>query len=170
MDRQRAGGKRASESKGLAVMIRRITAVALVVGTLGAAAVAEAVVTPGFYSGQTAQRADVSLRVISNRRAVITYFFEGAVLGCSNGENIQLNGFRTPRSQRFPIRNGRFGLQAQGSNGAVAAQIRGRIRSPRVTGTIRMVARMNENGELDPNGSITCDSGEVPWSARLRRR
>ena len=42
-------------------MVRRITAVALVVGTLGAAATAEAVVRAGFYSGQTAQQADVSL-------------------------------------------------------------------------------------------------------------
>ena len=147
-------------------MIKRFTAVAVAVGALGASGVAEAAVKAGLYTGETSQKADVSLRVISSKKAVINYSFEGAVLGCENGATIQLEGFKTPRANKFTIKKGKFGFTATGD--AQQVQVRGLIKSPRATGTLRFLAIVNDQGQLDPNGQIGCDSGKLPWAAKRR--
>jgi hypothetical protein len=152
-------------------MTKRVIVVVLVATLVGAMATAAfGAVRAGRYGGKTVQDARVSFTVLANKRFVVRYRLEGAVLDCSNNDSIQLEGFTTPLSNRIPIRasTGRFSFGVESGDVSVGAEVTGTIRSPRAFGTIRMAARLNDQGELDPNGDITCDSGSVRWTARRR--
>jgi hypothetical protein len=149
-------------------MLRKATVAALAVGLLGAAS-AQAAVKAGVYKGKTAQNAAVSLRVISSRKAVVQYSWEGAVLTCDNGKQVQVGGDKTPVTEKFPINSkGQFGFTGGTTDGTASVGVKGRIKAPRATGILRMVARVNEQGALDPNGTVACDSDDVPWTAKKR--
>jgi hypothetical protein len=149
-------------------MLRQFTAIFLAVGLVGAAG-AEAAIKAGVYKGKTRQDAKVSLRVLANKKSVVKYSLEGAVLACSDNENRQLQGFTTASSDRIPLSStGKFGFTIANDDESVAAQVKGTIKAPRATGTVRFVASFNDQNQLDPNGSVRCDSGSVPWSAKKR--
>ena len=150
-------------------MIRRFTAAALCVGVMGATAVsAEAAVKAGVYRGTTDQNARISLKVLFSKKAIIKFAWEGAVMGCSDGNNRQIRGGTTGSRQKIALsRSGRFEIGAQLGDAAEFAAV-GRVNGNRATGAIQVQARVNEQGELDPAGSITCDSEIVEWTARRR--
>ncbi len=150
-------------------MLRRITAAALCIGVLGgAAATAEAAVKAGVYRGQTDQDARISLKVLSSKKAIIKFSWEGAVMGCSDGNNRQIEGGTTGSRQKIKLsRTGRFEIGASLGDAAEFAAV-GRVSGNRATGAIQVQARVNEEGQLDPSGSITCDSEIVEWTARRR--
>ena len=150
-------------------MIRRITAVALCAGVLGgAAATAEAAVKAGNYKGKTAQNAAISLKVLSSKKAIIKFSWEGAAMGCSDGQTRDIAGGTTGSRQKIKLsRSGRFEFGAQLGDAAEFAAV-GRVNGNRATGAIQVQARVNEQSQLDPAGSITCDSEIVEWTARRR--
>jgi len=151
-------------------MLRRLIAAVLCVGVLaGAAATAEAArkYRSGVYRGETAQKAKLSLKVVKSKKAIMNFDWEGAVMGCSDGQNRQLNGFRSPDDVRFKLsKKGKFKIRVGGSEGAVEFNARGRIKKKKATGVIQLQALFNENDELDPQGSVLCDSELVTWTAR----
>jgi hypothetical protein len=149
-------------------MIKRITAVALCVGVFGSAATAEAAIKPGNYRGVTEQNAQVSLKVLSSKKAIIKFSWEGAVMGCSDGQTRQIEGGSTGSRQKIKLtRAGRFEFGAQLGDAAEFAAV-GRVSGNRATGAIQVQARVNDQGQLDPSGGITCDSEIVEWAARRR--
>lgn len=151
-------------------MIRRITAAALCVGVLGgAAATAEAAFKSGVYRGKTAQQAKISLKVISSKKAVVNFYWQGVRMTCSDGEDRTMRGFKSPSSVRIPLsRSGRFSLSVPSRDGAVEFAAVGRIRNSKATGALQVQARANEQEELDANGSIVCDSEIVAWTAKRK--
>ena len=150
-------------------MIRRITAAALCVGVMGGAtATAEAAVRAGNYKGKTEQNAVISLKVLSSKKAIIKFSWEGAVMGCSDGNNRQIAGGTTGSRQKIKLsRTGRFKFGGQLGGAAEFAAV-GRVNGNRATGALQVQARVNEQSQLDPEGSIVCDSEIVEWSARRR--
>ena len=52
---------------------------------LYSAAGADAAFKAGVYRGKTEQNAKISLKVLSSKKAVIKFSWEGAVMGCSDG-------------------------------------------------------------------------------------
>ena len=152
-------------------MIRRITAAALCVGVLGGgAATAEAAFKAGTYKGKTEQNAKISLKVLSSKKAVVNFNWEGAAFGCSDGQNGQIPGFKTDRSVKIKLKkNGRFSFSAGNEAGSLEFAAAGRIKGSRATGALQVQLRVNEERELDPNGSITCDSEIVEWSAKRKK-
>ena len=104
-----------------------------------------------------------------NKKQLIRYFLEGGVLRCSRGRNLQLDGFTTSSRERIPINaRGKFAFSADNDDESVAVDVSGTINTARATGTIRMVATINDQRDLDPNGDITCNSGSVSWTAKKR--
>jgi hypothetical protein len=148
-------------------MIRRITAAALCLGVLGgAAATAEAAVKAGLYTGLTEQQAEVSLRVAANKKSVFRYSFEGAVLECSDGVPRQLEGTSTGSTKFKLNRQRKFGFQGTHPSGAAIVAVNGKIgQGGRASGTLRMVALVDETNSLNPQGTIQCDSGRLRWVA-----
>jgi len=149
-------------------MIKRTTALALLVGMFGSVATAEAAIKPGNFRGKTDQGAIVSLKVLSSKKAIIKFAWEGAVLGCSDGQNRQIEGGTTGSRQKIALsRTGRFRFGAQLGDAAEFATD-GRVNGNRATGALQVQARVNDQGQLDPAGSITCDSEFVTYSLRRR--
>src|ERR1700754_2853189 len=80
---------------------------------LCATASAAAAIKPGNYRGKSEQGAVVSLKVLSSKKALIKFTWEGAVLSCSNGQQVQIEGGTIGSSQKIALsRTGRFGFNA----------------------------------------------------------
>ena len=150
-------------------MIKRITVLALCIGVFGSAATADAAFKAGVYRGKTAQGAKVSLKVISSKKAVIKFSWEGAALGCSDGQDRPIDGTTSPSNVKFPLsRTGKFGFTADSPDGSLSFGAQGKIKNSTAKGGLQVQARINESNQLDPNGSITCDSDIVPWSEKRK--
>jgi hypothetical protein len=148
-------------------MIKRITALALCIGLFGSVAVADAAFKAGVYKGKTEQGAKVSLKVISSKKAVIKFSWEGAVLGCSDGQSRPIDGTTSPSNVKFPLsKTGKFSFTADSPDGSLSFGAAGQIKNSKAKGGLQVQARINESNQLDPNGSITCDSDIVTWSAK----
>lgn len=146
-------------------MVRHITLAALVAALLLPAA-ADAVVRKGQYAGKTEQDARIGFNVL-NKTTLVQFSWQGAVMECSDGDNRQIEGGRTSRGDPIRIRNGRFEFGGTLGDAAELA-VAGRFRRRKVTGGLQVQARVNGNGELDPQGEITCDSEIIEWTARRR--
>jgi len=148
-------------------MIKRITVLALCVGVFGSTATADAAFKAGVYKGKTAQGAKVSLKVISSKKAVIKFSWEGAVLGCSDGQDRPIDGTTSPSSVKFPLsKSGKFSFTADSPDGELSFGAAGQIKNNKAKGGLQVQAKINESNALDPNGSIFCDSDIVTWSAK----
>ena len=153
-------------------MTRRITAAVLCIGVfMGLVATADAArkYRSGTYKGETSQGAKVSLKVLRNKKALVKFYWEGARLTCSNGQEPSLDGFKTPASEKIKLSSkGKFSFRVRNANGSLEFNAQGRIKNKRATGALQVQARSNEQGQLDPNGSVTCDSDIVAWSAKRK--
>jgi hypothetical protein len=150
-------------------MLRRIIAAVLCIGVLaGAVATAEAArnYKAGTYRGQTEQGAKISLKVLKNKKALIKFNWEGAVMGCSDGENRQIEGFQTPTSERIKLsRRGKFEFTASANDGSVEFATVGQVKKRTAKGALQVqAATQDEAGNV-----ITCDSEIVEWIAKRRR-
>ena len=149
-------------------MTKRITALALLVGIFGSVATAEAAIRPGVYRGKTTQNAVVQLKVLTSKKAIIKFSWEGAAMGCTDGQTRDIAGGTTGSRQKIALsRSGRFGFGAQLGDAAEFAT-EGRVSGNRATGALQVQARVNEQSQLDPQGSIVCDSEIVEYSLRRR--
>ena len=131
------------------------------------AASADAAFKAGNYKGKTAQGAKISLKVISSKKAVIKFSWEGAALGCSDGQSRDIPGQTSPSSVKFPLsRSGKFSFTADFPDGSESFGAAGQIKGNRAKGGLQVQAKINEQNALDPNGAIFCDSDIVPWTAK----
>ena len=147
-----------------AVLLAALLACAV---ALYAAASADASFKAGVYKGKTAQGAKVSLKVISSKKAVIKFSWEGAVLGCSDGQDRPINGDTSPSNVKFPLsRSGKFGFTADNEDGSLSFGTQGKIKNSKATGALQVQAKIDETNALNPNGAIFCDSDIVTWSAK----
>jgi hypothetical protein len=135
---------------------------------LYAAASADAAIKPGTYRGKSEQGAVVSLKVLSSKKALIKFSWEGAAMGCSDNQVRQIEGGTTGSTQKIKLsKSGRFEFGAQLGDAAEFATA-GRVNGNRATGALQVQARVNEAGELDPAGAITCDSEIVEYTLKRR--
>jgi hypothetical protein len=141
-------------TKGLR-LVAAILALGAVVGTVSAAAA-----PPGVYRGTTAQKLSISFTVLGGSVKKLVVKERG---NCSTGQ--VSNGTQGPISA--PIRNGKFVYHGKSPSGATTSQISGTFKGSRAMGTFRITARFNDAGHADPNGTITCTTGVVSWSATL---
>jgi hypothetical protein len=149
--------------------MKRLLVCMLVAGcVLALTSVALAAVQRGTYRGRTEARDPLQFKVDSQKR-VHSFVITDVHLRCTDGDEFDTGTVRTPSSERFRVtRRGRWGFTATGSSGANQYRVRGRIKSPNGSGTVRFVARFNENNQLDPNGSIFCDSGTLDYTVKRR--
>ena len=143
-----------------------VAAVAAAALALSAVA-AEAAFKAGVYRGKTAQGAKVSLKVISSKKAVIKFSWEGAVLSCTDGQDRPIDGTTSPSSVKFPLsRSGKFSFTADNDDGTLSFGAAGKIKNSKATGALQVQAKIDETNALNPNGAIFCDSDIVAWSAK----
>jgi hypothetical protein len=151
-------------------MLRRIIAAVLCIGVLCAGAVATADAASrkykaGSYRGQTEQGATIRLKVLKSKRALVKFYWEGARMQCSDGEDRTIQGAESPADIKIPIKkSGRFRTGGSSQDESINFAIEGRLRGKRAVGALQVQARAeNEDGSV-----LSCDSEIVEWSARKR--
>ena len=149
-----------------------------VVAVLAVAAAFSAVVAPaapaaikrGSFAGATSTDDPVTFKV-DRRGRVISFSFDAVSLTCTDGDGVTTPRVVTPRSERFRVRRGRFGISARNEKTGFGWDADGRFRNRgrRATGTLKVVASFNDANQQDAKGSIKCESDSLTWSVRRRR-
>ena len=140
---------------------------ALIAGAVATASVAEAAVTPGTYRGSIKGAGSIVLKVDSKRR-LVKFVRTKITVKCSDGteatnSKITTTGVAPIKSDgTFVWKADAEDVEQSGHNWRLA----GTIKSPNGSGTLKETVRFNAAGEPDPNGSVTCSTGKLRWSAK----
>jgi hypothetical protein len=154
-------------------MKRALAGTLAVVAAVTGASAAEAAIGAGVFIGATSAKDPLGFRVSGNR--VISFYFEGVHTTCSDGDTFDTPKgkyrIQTPTSKRFKISSsGKWGITARNTRTGFGWDVRGAFKSKGsgASGTLKVVARFNDENYQDPKGNITCKSGTVKWTARRR--
>jgi hypothetical protein len=152
--------------------MRLIISTAVVAAAALGAAPAEAAVAPGAFAGRTTAKDPVGITVGSASRVTSAYF-EGVHMTCTDKDQYDtLKGqYRMHANGRFRIASSRkFTVKKSTNKGASTWSISGRFASKGTgaAGTLSIVQRFNIENQLDPKGSIRCESGKVKLTVARR--
>ena len=152
--------------------IRRLVLVAVIVLALAVPAYAAVTYQSGRYEGHTSQKnsegkkrkisfhADFDAGQLSNIKFVST----GT---CTDGgDSHGTQGGKGSRLFAHPDGNGDFKFTAFSKNKATKLTMRGHIEGTKASGTFKVTSRYDKQGNSDPDGSVTCTSHRVKWSAK----
>jgi hypothetical protein len=149
-------------------------AVAAIVLLTGAGA-ADAAIKKGKFTGETKKGDRVGLRV-DGKEQVHRFFFHGITLRCTDGTKVDTpsgrHRFGTPKGQKFATSERRWGIRTtDDAETGIGWQAAGRFtrNGKKVSGTISVLARFNEDDQQDPNGSVRCRANDLPFKLRLQR-
>jgi hypothetical protein len=130
-------------------------------------AIALAAFTPGSYTGKTSKSTKyrpVSFTVTATKlkNLKITVAFT-----CSDGDpslsKVVLSGFPSQN-----VVNGKYNASFTGSTGGSKYVNKGSISGKTATGTFSGIRHYNARGKIDPAGTITCKTGNVPYTAKTK--
>jgi hypothetical protein len=152
-------------------MRRTFVIAAIAATTVASATVAEAAIRQGAFTGKTAAGDPLGFRVDSSGR-VQSFYFEGVTLKCTDGDKFDTSTGsarnQTPSRSRYKVSSaGRFTISITSTKTGFGWTAKGRFGASGSTasGTLRVLARFNDQNELTPKGSIRCDSGRLSWTA-----
>lgn len=133
------------------------------------ATVAEAAVPKGTYSGKMSDGAAVKLTVSSKQR-LIKIYRKGLKFTCSDGDSF--SSLADTATGSVDVSKGKFDVADTNKADSVTWRMAGRFstKKRKVTGTYKEVRTFNTQNELDPDGTITCETGGLTYSAKLPRR
>jgi hypothetical protein len=130
-------------------------------------AIALAAFTPGNYTGKTSRATKfrpVSFTVTASKlkNLKITVAFT-----CTDGDTslskVVLSGFPSQN-----VVNGRYSATFRGSSGGSKYVNKGSISGKTATGTFSGTRTYNAQGKIDPRGTITCRTGNLPYTAKTK--
>jgi hypothetical protein len=155
--------------------VKRAVAIALLVAGLAAGAtVAEAAVRKGTFTGKTSARYPVGLKV-SRSGKVYAFYYEGVRLNCTDGDELDTptgaDRIQTPRDLLVRVGSKRrFAIHAENDSTGFGWEAAARFnsRGTKVTGTLSVHARYDEQSDPDPNGSVVCTNDDMHFSLRRR--
>jgi hypothetical protein len=130
-----------------------------------APAIAAPDVDSGTFKGKLKRGGTVSFKVTSDKK-LTSFRFTGFRLRCSDGERMKLPKLSSGASRLWITDAGRFLFSAEYTAGATW-RASGTVDGAKAKGRIRVKVRFNRAGEVDPSGSILCDSTRS-FSARNR--
>jgi hypothetical protein len=139
-----------------------------VLGAATFAVTAEAAVSGGTLTGTTTAKDPIGLTVGAGSR-VTTLYFEGVHMTCTDKDEYDtLKGqYRMQAKGRFRIASGgRWTVTKSTHSGASTWSATGNFNAKgnRSTGTLTIKQRFNVENELNPKGSIRCESGKVKFT------
>jgi hypothetical protein len=150
--------------------VTAILSAALVVGV----SAAEAAVKQGTFAGRTTAKDPVGFKVNGSGR-VYAFYFEHVKLKCSDKTSFstQRGAKRnhSPTSSRYRVNSQRrFTIFRTSTKTGLGWTFKGRFSSKggSAAGTLRVLARFDIENQLNPKGSISCDSGRLSWTAKRR--
>ena len=145
---------------------RRLTSLLVIASLAGTAAVAEAAVTKGTYSGKFKQGGTVSLTVKS--QTLIKIVRKKMKFKCSDGDAF-ISKTNTANGT-IDVADGDFDVKDSNENDGDTWKMTGTWKGSKVTGTYRHTATFNAENELDPDGAISCTTGDMTYSAKRPKK
>ena len=156
--------------------MRRTLAVAMAaIGLIAGVSTAVAAIGKGTFAGKTSAGDPLGFRVDSHRN-VYSFYFQGVTLKCSDGDQFDSPSpehpqggteLRTPRSKDYPIVKRKFKIVVKEAQGGRGYTVKGKFTSKnKSTGTLQVYANFDSHDNPDPNGSVHCDSGKLPFTAK----
>jgi hypothetical protein len=153
-------------------MKRTFAIAVLAATTVASATLAEAAIRAATFTGTTSAKDPLGLRVDSSGR-VYSFYFEGVTLKCTDSDQFDTSTGaarnQTPSKTRYRVTaQRRFTISITSTKTGFGWTAKGRFGASGSTasGTLRVLARFNDQNELTPNGSIRCDSGRLSWTAK----
>ncbi|MDQ3935076.1 MAG: hypothetical protein M3340_10670 [Actinomycetota bacterium] len=147
--------------------MRRGALIILVAIAVAGATVAEAAVTPGTYKGSVKSAGSITLKIDSKKR-LVKFVRTNIKVKCDDGTSATNSKITT--TGVAPIKSdGTFVWKADAEDVAESGhnwRLGGTVKSPNASGTLKETVRFNAAGEPDPNGSVSCTTGKLRWSAK----
>lgn len=141
-------------------MKRLLTIVALTTAVLGVAAVADAAFKAGSYRGTTEWDRPMSFTA---SKTEVSGFKIRARYGCTDFDRF----YTTEKG--FPAMDideeGKFSGRFTNSDGSFRARVRGTLTGKTARGSYLAERTYNRQGQLDPDGNITCEVHKMGWKA-----
>jgi hypothetical protein len=152
--------------------LRRLALVAVLVLALAIPAYAATTWQSGKYVGHTSQKnsdgqkrkisfhADFDAGELNNIKFVTTGTCTdgGDSHGSQGGKNSHLFA--------YPNANGDFQFTSFSKDKSTKLTMKGHIAGTKASGTLKVVSHYDKQGNSDPNGSVTCSTHQVNWSAK----
>jgi hypothetical protein len=152
--------------------IRRLALVAVLVLALAIPAYAATTWQSGKYVGHTSQKnsdgqkrkisfhADFDAGELNNIKFVTTGTCTdgGDSHGSQGGKNSHLFA--------YPNANGDFQFTSFSKDKSTKLTMKGHIAGTKASGTLKVLSHYDKQGNSDPNGSVTCSTHQVNWSAK----
>jgi hypothetical protein len=150
---------------------RRLALVAVLVLAIAVPAYAATTWQSGKYVGHTSQKnsegqkrkisfhADFDAGELNNIKFVTT----GT---CTDGgDSHGSQGGKGSHLFAYPNNNGDFKFTSYSKDKSTKLTMRGHIAGTKASGTLKVVSHYDKQGNSDPDGSVTCTTHQVTWSA-----
>jgi hypothetical protein len=147
--------------------MKRVLAIAVLTAALVAGAtVAEAAINKGTFSGKSSAKDPIGLKVDKGGK-VYAFYYDAVRLTCTDGDAFDSptgkDRIQTPNDVKFkPNSKRKFVITANNSQTGFGWEVAGKFNSKgsKVTGTLKVHAKFNEQNQQDPEGSINCTSAK----------
>ena len=147
--------------------MRRGALIVVVAIAIAGASVAQAAITPGTYKGSVEGAGSIVLKIDSKKR-LVKFVRTKITVKCDDGTSATNSKITT--TGVAPIKSdGTFVWKADAEDVAASGhnwRLAGTVRSPNASGTLKETVRFDSAGEPDPNGSVSCTTGKLRWSAK----
>ena len=149
-------------------MRRAATGMVVATAILGAS-IAEAAVPKGTYTGKLSDGGVVQLTV-SKTQKLIKVTRKRHRFKCSDGDTFK--SLRTTDTGTVDVSGKTFDIGDTRDDDAVTWAMTGRfsVKKRKVKGTYTETRTFNEQNQLDPNGTITCKTRDLTYSAALPKK
>jgi hypothetical protein len=149
--------------------MRRLVALLIVASLALCAAVAQAAVPKGTYAGKFSDGGKVTLSV-SKERKLIKLVRRGLKFTCTDGDKFA--SLKSTATGDVDVADGDFDISDTTENDAVTWKMTGKFSTKKrvVKGTYTETRTFNSNDQLDPNGTVTCQTASLTYRAALPKK
>ncbi|MDQ3935075.1 MAG: hypothetical protein M3340_10665 [Actinomycetota bacterium] len=148
---------------------RPLIAILAAASVAAGATVAEAAVPKGTYSGKTSDGGAVKLTV-SKTQKLVKVTRKSLRFTCTDGDKFR--SLSATASGSVDVADGSFDISDTTESDGVTWAMTGKFstKKRKVKGTYSETRRFNDQNELDPNGTITCKTAALTYSAALPKK
>ena len=140
-----------------------LTAASVAVG----ATVAEAAVKKGTYKGKMTDGAVVQLTV-NKKQKLIKVYRKSVKFTCTDGD--AFSSLADTAKGSVSVKSGKFDISDTDKGDAVTWRMTGSFKGSKVTGTYAEERTFNTQNELDPDGTVTCQTDSLTYRAALPKK
>jgi hypothetical protein len=148
---------------------RRLIPLVVIASLAGGTAVAQAVVPKGTYTGKFSDGGTASLTV-NKERLLIKVTRKGLTFKCTDGDSFK--SLKSTATGDVDVSSGSFDINDTNTSDAVTWSMQGKFstKKRKVKGTYKETRTFNASNQLDPNGSVTCETAALTYSAALPKK